>query len=292
MLLVIEYLTLAIISVICAYLSFFFDSSLYQMHQGFYWLFMAGCGGSLTYLLWRIVSDVHPPLAPKRQGSTDNSSVRTSIQKSKDGPFKRDQDEIHESHEEERENTLESWDMLNLKGMKDRSDLGLDFIESEKKSSSGAHLRHPSKRYEESPSLEFVEKPPLSIIQSDLQSLDALVAKMGSTSKKTLIVANFRNLKAGSDLIRNLNKYETEKSSLTCFEIYPRINLIPHFGKIKNGFSLEAFKSFLISILFDYDKIVFFLSQEDQNHLRKFLAQQARVETENDSDQSPVLNSF
>lgn len=123
-------------------------------------------------------------------------------------------------------------------------------------------------------SAEFQVRPPTTVVQSDLQSLDLLVQSMGPQSQKTLIIANFAKSERKDHLIAHLDDLRWVKTNLTCHEIYSRVDLIPHFGPIRQGLKLEDFKAFLCYLFVEYSKVVFFLNAEDSQCLRMKLKTQ------------------
>lgn len=123
-------------------------------------------------------------------------------------------------------------------------------------------------------SAEFQVRPPTSIVQSDLQSLDLLIQSMGPQSQKTLIIANFAKSESKDHLISHLDDLRWVKSRLTCHEIYSNVDLIPHFGPIRHGLKIDQFKTFLCYLFVEYSKVVFFLSAEDSQCLKMNLKTQ------------------
>ncbi|MBK9038285.1 MAG: hypothetical protein IPL83_03825 [Bdellovibrionales bacterium] len=123
-------------------------------------------------------------------------------------------------------------------------------------------------------SAEFQVRPPTTVVQSDLQSLDLLIQSMGPQTHKTLIIANFAKSEKKDHLIAHLDDLRWVKTRLTCHEIYSNVDLIPHFGPIPLGLKLDDFKSFLCYLFVEYSKVVFYLNAEDSQCLRMKLKTQ------------------
>lgn len=123
-------------------------------------------------------------------------------------------------------------------------------------------------------SAEFQVRPPTTVVQSDLQSLDLLIQSMGPQSQKTLIIANFAKSEQKDHLMAHLDDLRWVKTRLTCHEIYSNVDLIPHFGPIRLGLKLDDFKAFLCYLFVEYSKVVFFLNAEDSQCLRMKLKTQ------------------
>lgn len=132
-------------------------------------------------------------------------------------------------------------------------------------------------------SAEFHIRPPTTVVQSDLQSLDLLIQSLGPQSQKTVIIGNFAKSERRDHLIAHLDDLRWVKTHLTCHEIYSNVDLIPHFGPIRQGFKIEDFKAFLCYLFVEYTKVVFFLNAEDSQCLRMTLKTQFNSFTESSS---------